>query len=73
MEYGSSPRGAIALILAAKAHAFLSGEPNVRRADIESVFLPALVHRLILNFKGEAEGVRTADLLAQVWEETPPV
>lgn len=73
VEYGSSPRGAIALILAAKAHAFLSGEPNVRRADIESVFLPALVHRVILNFKGEAEGVRVEDLLAQVWEETRPV
>jgi len=73
VEYGASPRGAIALILAAKARAFLAGAPNVRRADIESVFLPALVHRLILSFKGEAEGIRTESLLRDVWEQTPLV
>ncbi|MDD4903379.1 MAG: AAA family ATPase [Candidatus Bipolaricaulis sp.] len=71
VEYGASPRAAIALILGAKAHALLAGEPNVRRADIEAVFRPALVHRVILNFKGEAEGVSVSSLLDQVWEETP--
>ena len=69
VEYGASPRAAIALILGAKAHAFLAGEANVRRADIEAVFHPALVHRVILNFKGEAEGIEVSDLLAEVWKE----
>ncbi len=71
VEYGASPRAAIALILGAKAHALLAGEPNVRKADIEAVFRPALVHRVILNFRGEAEGVSVPSLLEQVWRETP--
>jgi len=73
VEYGASPRAAISLIMGAKAHAFLKGESNVRRADIESVFLPSLVHRVILNFKGEAEGVEISDLLGEVWRETAVV
>jgi len=71
VEYGGSPRGAIATILAAKAHAFLAGEVNVRPSDIESVFLPALTHRIILNFRGEAEGIRVGELLSDVWENVP--
>ena len=71
VEYGASPRAALALILGAKAHALLAGEPNVRKADIDAVFRPALIHRVILNFKGEAEGVSVQSLLDQVWKETP--
>jgi len=67
VEYGGSPRAAIAVVLAAKAHAFLSGEVSVRPADIEAVFQQALHHRVILNFRGEAEGVQVADLLDDVW------
>ena len=70
VEYGASPRGAIAVILAAKANAFLSKEPNVRRADIEAVFHPALNHRIIRNFKGDAEGISVESLLKSVWEKT---
>lgn len=73
VEYGASPRAAIALVLGAKAHAFLAGESNVRRADIEAVFHPALVHRVILNFKGEAEGMEVSHLLAEVWKQTAVV
>ncbi|MCD6494732.1 AAA family ATPase [Candidatus Bipolaricaulota bacterium] len=70
VEYGASPRGAIAIILAAKANAFLCKEPNVRQADIEAVFHSALNHRIILNFKGDAEGINVKDLLRSVWENT---
>lgn len=70
VEYGASPRATIALLMGAKAHAFLAGEPNVRRTDIEAVFLPSLVHRVILNFKGEAEGVGMETLLEEVWKQT---
>ncbi len=69
VEYGASPRAAIALIMGAKAHAFLADEANVRRIDIEAVFLAALVHRVILNFKGEAEGIEITDLLTEIWKE----
>jgi len=70
VEYGASPRGAIAIILAAKAHAFLCKEPNVRRMDIEEVFLAALNHRIIRNFRGDAEGISVEALLKDVWEST---
>jgi len=73
VEYGASPRAAIALIRAAKGHAFLAGEPNVRRADIEAVFLPSLVHRVILNFRGEAEGIPITTLLHEIWDATAVV
>ena len=70
VEYGASPRGAIAIILAAKAHAFLCKEPNVRRVDIEAVFFAALNHRIIRNFRGDAEGISVETLLKGVWENT---
>ncbi|MCK4570582.1 AAA family ATPase [Candidatus Bipolaricaulota bacterium] len=70
VEYGGSPRAAIALVMGAKAHAFLAGEINVRREDIEAVFNAALTHRLVLNFRGEAEGVSSDTLLDEVWKKT---
>lgn len=70
VEYGASPRATLALIMGAKAHAFLSGEYHVRRKDIKEVFGPAVGHRVILNFKGEAEGVKVEDLLDEVWKST---
>ncbi len=57
IRYGSSPRGAQALILSAKIRALLNGRYNVSIEDIKSVAHPALRHRMILNFEGEAESI----------------
>lgn len=57
VRYGSSPRGAQALALAGKVNALLDGRFNVAFDDVISIALPALRHRLILSFEGEAEGV----------------
>ena len=73
VEYGASPRAAIALVASAKAHAFLEGEPNVRHTDIEAVFKMALAHRLVLNFRGEAEGIAPDELLDDVWSRVSVV
>jgi MoxR-like ATPase len=73
VEYGASPRAALSLIMGAKAHAFLSGKFNVRIVDLEAVFLPAMIHRIILNFKGEAEGIQVEEVLAAVQSATPKV
>jgi MoxR-like ATPase len=62
-RYGSSPRGAQALILAGKVRALLEGRFNVAFEDIEWVARPALRHRIILNFEGQAEGIDTDDLI----------
>ena len=71
VEYGASPRAGLSLILGAKAHAFLSGEVNVRLKDIKSVFYPSFNHRIIRNFKGEAEGISVEAILNEVLAEVP--
>jgi MoxR-like ATPase len=65
VRYGASPRGAQALILAAKIYALLDRRYHVSRADIEKAALPALRHRVILNFEGEAEGKTTDEVIAE--------
>lgn len=63
VRFGSSPRGAQAVILAAKIHAILDGRFHVAIEDLAAVALPALRHRLILNFEGQAEGVSTDSII----------
>jgi MoxR-like ATPase len=67
-RYGAGPRGAQALILAAKARALLAGRFNASMADMESVVEPALRHRVALNFEGQSEGVSAEDLIADAAE-----
>ena len=56
---GASPRGAQAILAASKARALLDGRFHVSREDVNLTAVPALRHRLILSFGGEAEGVRS--------------
>ena len=67
VRYGSSPRGAQALILAGKVSALLDGRYNVSIEDIRAASLPALRHRLILNFEGEAEGIFSDDVINETF------
>ncbi|MEO0596482.1 MAG: AAA family ATPase, partial [Chloroflexota bacterium] len=60
---GSSPRGAQALIIGAKVNALLEGRFNVSYDDIQAVAHAALRHRLLLNFEGQAEGIKTDDIV----------
>jgi MoxR-like ATPase len=71
VRYGASPRGAQALVLAAKVLALLKGRYNVSFGDLREIAYPALRHRLILNFEGEAEGIRTDQVVAKLLEEIP--
>jgi MoxR-like ATPase len=66
VRYGSSPRGAQAIVLGAKVRALTQGRYNVSAEDVRTMAVPALRHRIILNFEGEAQGVDTDDLVAQV-------
>ena len=70
-RYGASPRGLQALILAGKMRALLQGRYNVSFDDVRESVLPALRHRIILNFEGEAEGIIADDILTQVLDEVP--
>ncbi len=71
VRYGSSPRGAQGLILAAKVRALIAGRANVSFADVNALALPVLRHRIILNFEGEAEGIQPDAVIAAVLEATP--
>jgi len=69
IRYGASPRGLQALIRAGKVRALVQGRLNVSVEDIQVLALPALRHRLILSFEGEAEGVDPDDLVRKAIEE----
>ena len=71
LRFGSSPRGAQTLMLAGKVRALAEGRFNVSFDDIQAVALPAMRHRLILNFEAEAEGVTTDHILSQILKEVP--
>ena len=69
VRYGSSPRGAQALILGGKVRAILDGRYNVAREDIQAIALPSLRHRLILSFEGEAKGIDPDDIIQHLLQE----
>jgi MoxR-like ATPase len=71
VRYGASPRGAQAMVLGAKISALLDGRFNVSYADVQAVAAPALRHRIILNFEGEAEGISTDSVVRAIIAETP--
>ncbi len=70
MRYGASPRGLQSIILAAKIRALLEARYAVSIDDIRHVAAAALRHRLILNFEGEAEGVRPDTIIAEILKAT---
>jgi len=71
LRFGSSPRGAQAIILGAKGNALAEGRVHVSYEDIAAVIYPALRHRLILNFQAEAENVGADQILAAVIKKIP--
>jgi MoxR-like ATPase len=70
MRYGASPRGLQSTILAAKIRALLEGRYAVSIDDIRMVAPPALRHRLIMNFEGEAEGIEPDAIIGEILKAT---
>jgi MoxR-like ATPase len=71
LRVGASPRAAQAIALASKVQALLDGRFHVSFKDVKDVAIPAMRHRLILNFEGEAEGITTDMVLEKIVAETP--
>lgn len=71
VRFGSSPRGAQSIVIAAKIHAMLQGRYNVAFEDVRFVALPALRHRIILNFEAEAEGVSSDSIIREILHNVP--
>jgi MoxR-like ATPase len=68
---GASPRGAQSVLLAAKIRALFEGRFAVALEDVKASALPALRHRVLLNFEGEAEGIRTDQILEEILKLLP--
>ena len=69
IRWGASPRGAQTIALAAKVRALLDGRYNVSFEDIRRVYLPALRHRVLLNFEAQAEGLEVDRVLLDILEK----
>jgi MoxR-like ATPase len=71
LRFGASPRAAQAIVLAGKVKALLDDRANVSVEDIRAMALPAMRHRVLLNFEGEAEGMSTDEILKNIVETLP--
>ena len=71
LRYGASPRGVQAIIVGAKVLSLLEQRDEVSYEDVRSVVLPALRHRVILNFEGEAERVDPDTILKEIIQQVP--
>ncbi|HEU4410203.1 MAG TPA: AAA family ATPase [Polyangiaceae bacterium] len=71
LRYGAGVRGAQSLVLASKAVALLEGRAHVSFGDVQRVAPPALRHRLIRSFEGEAEGLSPDQVIAEVVRQVP--
>jgi len=71
IRWGASPRGAQTLALASKVRALLDGRYNVSFEDVRRVFLPAMRHRIIVNFEAQAEGIESDQVLLELLEKVP--
>lgn len=70
VRFGPGPRGAQSVLLAAKVFALLDNRLNLSYRDIKQALVPALRHRLILNYQAEAEGVTADQLIEEIRDAT---
>jgi len=71
VRYGASPRGAQAIVLGSKIRALTQGRLNVAFDDIRAIAIPALRHRIILNFEAESNDISGDDVLRQLLADVP--
>jgi MoxR-like ATPase len=71
LRWGASPRAAQTIALAAKVRALLDARYNVSFEDIRRTYLPAMRHRIIVNFEAQAEGIDPDKVLLELLEKVP--
>ncbi|MEW6772566.1 MAG: MoxR family ATPase [Bacteroidota bacterium] len=70
IEWGAGPRASQNLILGAKCHALLNGKFSPDIEDVNAVSIGVLQHRIVLNYKAEAEGIKPKDIILQLIENS---
>lgn len=71
IEYGASPRASIGLFIGAKADALLNGNTYVTPQNIKNVAYDVMRHRILLNYEGQAEGIKTDDIIKEILSRVP--
>jgi len=71
IEWGSSPRGSIGLFIASKANALMHGKTFVTPQDVKEVAHDVLRHRILLNYEGEAEGIKPDTIIDEILSKVP--
>jgi MoxR-like ATPase len=71
IECGASPRATIALLVTAKAYAFIEGRDHVRSHDIKKMAPDVLRHRIAISYEGEAEGISSEDVVQKILDTLP--
>jgi MoxR-like ATPase len=71
VAWGAGPRASEYLVLAAKAHALLTGSTHVSPDHVRAVATPVLRHRILTNFNAEADGVSTDDIIEGMLKDVP--
>ena len=71
IEYGASPRASIGLFIASKADALLRGNSYVTPQNVKNVAYEVLRHRILLNYEGQAENVKTDDIIKEMLATVP--
>ena len=72
VAFGAGPRASQGLILGAKARAILHGRFAAEIEDVRALLEPILKHRLVMNFRAEAEGVTPADVIESIKQSIEP-
>ena len=71
IEWGCTPRASINLALAARAHALYNKRHYVTPEDIRAIIEPVFIHRILLNYEGEAQGVEVQDIIEDIVNTVP--
>ncbi len=71
IEYGSSPRASIGLYIASKADALINGNEFVKPHNVKNIAYEVLRHRILLNYEGQAEGIKSDDVIKEILSKVP--
>jgi MoxR-like ATPase len=71
ISFGGSPRASIALTMASRAHAFLQGRPYATPADVKSIGMDVLRHRIIASYEAQAEDVTSEQIVQRIFDHVP--
>lgn len=71
IAWGGSPRASIGLYVASKADALLNGKNFVTPQNVKTVAYDVMRHRIILNYEGQAENVKTDDIVSEILSKVP--